>query len=140
MFGTQWTKRRRKAEHVAEDAWDNMRAAMGSKAKAVGKRTHGFADQAQSRVGATADEARKRANAAVDALTGRRPRTPWAWIAGAAMAGLLLGWAVAATGARALAGALDRHTPVDELDTLPAVPAAPPPVVGTTTPGTTLPR
>jgi ElaB/YqjD/DUF883 family membrane-anchored ribosome-binding protein len=157
MFGTQWTKRRRKAEHVAEDALDNVRTAMNSTAKrarstakdarskakdakstakAFGRRTHGLADQAQNRLGVTADEARKRANAAVDALAGRRPRTPWAWIAGSTMAGLLLGWAVATAGAKALSGALHRTTHDEELEAV----TAPPAVGTTTTTGSTLPR
>jgi hypothetical protein len=42
-----------------------------------------------------ADEAWTRANAAADALAGRKPRTPWRLIIGAALLGTALGWAAA---------------------------------------------
>ena len=42
-----------------------------------------------------ADEAWTRANAAADALAGRKPRTPWRLIVGAALLGTALGWAAA---------------------------------------------
>src|SRR5262249_56576559 len=122
MFGTQWTRRRRKAEHAAEDAWESLRAAMDSAgdaakstrsrarsaaknakvaARTASKRTRVLAGDAQDRVG----EARRRANAAKDALTGRRPRTPWQWLVGALFAGVVLGLAAATAGVRAIAAA-----------------------------------
>jgi hypothetical protein len=63
------------------------------------------------------------------------------------VAGLLLGWAVATAGARALSGALDRFAHHDdELDALPAPspvtgsPVTGSPTVDSTTTGSTLPR
>jgi ElaB/YqjD/DUF883 family membrane-anchored ribosome-binding protein len=140
MFGTQSTKRRRKAERVAEDAWDNLRSAMDSTTKTAKskaqttardakatarnakvmarRRTRRFADDAQTRLNSTAEEARRRATAAVDALAGRRPRTPWAWLAGSAIAGVLLGIAAATAGVRALSAAMHRVPSDPEFDAM----------------------
>lgn len=104
MLSTQWTTRRtRDAEKLTEDAWDNLVAAMDS----AGHTARTVADDAQTKVGAAADEALRRASAAVDALAGRRAALPWAWIAGAALAGAVVGWLGATAVKRALAAAED---------------------------------
>jgi hypothetical protein len=87
---------------VAEDAWEHLVAAVenaGDAARSAGRRTHHVADDTTSSVAAVAGEARRRAGAAMDALAGRRTRTHWEWIAGAVVAGLVVGW-FAASGAR----------------------------------------
>ncbi|HLL67024.1 MAG TPA: hypothetical protein VK453_15175 [Micromonosporaceae bacterium] len=120
MLSTQWTARRtREAERVAEEAWDNLVAAMesaGHTARSVTRRSVDLADEAQlktrttaddvqHKVGAAADEAWRRATAAVDALAGRRAPVPWMWIAGAAVVGAVAGWVGATAVRRALAAA-----------------------------------
>jgi hypothetical protein len=49
-------------------------------------------DGASDRVGSGASEARRRANAALDALAGRQPRKPWGWLAAAMLVGAAAGW------------------------------------------------
>jgi len=71
-----------------------------------------LADQASSTVGSVADEAWARANAAANALAGRKPGLPWGLIIGAGLLGAALGWA-AATTARA---ALERQAEAEELE------------------------
>lgn len=109
MFRRQKMSRSREAQHVAEQAWEQMVAAFeaaADAARAASRRTSFLADEAQSRASsaaskasAAADEARKRAGGAIDALAGRRPSRRWEWAAGAAVAGLMIGW-LAAAGAR----------------------------------------
>ena len=136
MVGTPWKKKSR-TERIAEDAWSNLVSAVesaGDAARSVGKRTservqdlaHDFADEASSRagsassrvgsassrVGSAADEARARASAALDALSGRKPRKPWGWIAVAVLGGAALGWAAAASGTKAIATAVDKLSDV----------------------------
>lgn len=105
MFGSQWTKGTRKAERTTAQAWANLVSAVestGDTARIVKKRTAHLADNAGTKVGAAADEARRRANAAVDALAGRRQPTPWGWLIGVTVAGAVVGW-VGAMAARRLA-------------------------------------
>jgi hypothetical protein len=71
-----------------------------------------LADQASSTVGSVADEAWARANAAANALAGRKPGLPWGLIIGAALLGAALGWAAAST-ARA---AVERQAEAEELE------------------------
>jgi ElaB/YqjD/DUF883 family membrane-anchored ribosome-binding protein len=101
MFGSVKT---RKAERIAERAWENLVAAVesaGATAKSATKHGSELVDEAQDKVSSAADEARRRANAAMDALAGKQPETPWALIAGALAAGAVLGWVAAAAAGRA---------------------------------------
>ena len=124
MFGTRRSSRTREAQHVAEQAWEQMVTALesaGDAARSAGRRTSKLADGAQSRAGsaaskasAAAEEARKRAGAAVDALAGRRAPKRWSWILGAAAAGLAFGWLMAAGARKAIS---TMHGQGDESDT-----------------------
>jgi hypothetical protein len=115
----------REAGHHAVDVTSAKAAELakhGSKlAGQAGKRTRftdtasksaKLADKATSRVNSIADEAWLRANAAANALAGKRPGLPWGIIIGAGLIGVALGWA-AATTARA---ALERQAENEELE------------------------
>jgi hypothetical protein len=94
MFGTQ-RSRSRKAEKIAGQAWNNLVSAVdsaGSATRSAGRRAATMVDDASDRVGTGAAEARRRANAAMDALSGRKPRTPWGWLAAATLVGAAFGW------------------------------------------------
>jgi hypothetical protein len=107
MFGSSMLSRRARAEQVAEQAWQELVAratAAGDTARSATRSSARLADNMGGRVSSVADEARYRANAALDALAGRRPGVPWSWIAGAALAGLAVGLAAAAAGAFATRG------------------------------------
>ena len=71
-----------------------------------------LAGAAGGKVISAKDEAWARANAAANALAGRKPATPWGLIIGAGLLGAALGWA-AATTARA---ALERQAEQEELE------------------------
>jgi hypothetical protein len=122
----QWKKGKRRAESVAEDAWDYLVSAVDS-ARSVGgsvkDRAYDLADEASSRygsasgrVGSAADEAWHRASLAFDALSGRKQRKPWGWIAIAVLGGIAVGWAAAASAPKAIEAATARFE--DEEDTL----------------------
>ena len=107
MFGKRRASRVNAARGVAEDAWDQLVNAVenaGGTARSAGRRTHQVADNASSTVAAAAGEARRRATAAMDALVGRRHRTHWEWVAGAVVAGLVVGWFAAAGARKAVDG------------------------------------
>ncbi|MBF5032551.1 MULTISPECIES: hypothetical protein [unclassified Micromonospora] len=113
MFGSNLLDRRGKAERVADQAWQNLLSAVGSAGDSVRDATRtarrsssGLADDATDLVGSAADEARRRASLAFDALAGRRPALPWTLLIAAALTGAAIGWA-AGTAARA-AGSRDR--------------------------------
>ncbi len=96
------TKTSRK-QALAAQAWDNLSSAAesaGHSTRVAGRRAAGFVDDASGRVGARAKEARRRANAAMDALAGRRPPTPWVLLAVAAGIGAVTGLVAAAFGRR----------------------------------------
>jgi hypothetical protein len=133
-MSAQWKRRRHHAEIVAEEAWDHVVAALDN-AKTFGGTVRdrasdlaGEASQrygsASHRVGEASSEAWRRANLALDALSGRRPRKPWGWIAVAVLGGVAVGWAVAASAPRAIQAATDRFAiepdEADEVDALPA--------------------
>lgn len=102
MLGSQWISRKGSAERTAEQAWEYLSsavAAAGDNASWARRRSSRMADKATDRVGSAADEAWQRANAAVDALAGRKSALPWLWLLGTGLAGVALG-AVAATAAR----------------------------------------
>ena len=89
MFGTK-EPRRHKAERIAGQAWDNLSAAVdsaGASTRSASRRATGILDDTSHRVGSGTKEARKRANAAFDALAGRRRSTPWGWLAAAGLVG-----------------------------------------------------
>ncbi|GAA0722888.1 hypothetical protein Drose_09150 [Dactylosporangium roseum] len=123
-MSSQWKRGRRRAESVADDAWEYLRASVGSAsdaARAVGgtakDRASDLADEASSRygaaserVGSAADEAWRRAGLALDALSGRKPRKPWGWIALAVLGGVAVGWAAAASAPKAIR--LDDEAPI----------------------------
>jgi hypothetical protein len=148
----QWKKRKRRAESVAEEAWDHLVSALDS-ARSFGGTVkdrasdlageasdrYGTASQrvgsayhtTSERVGSAGNEARKRASLALDALSGRSPRTPWGWIAVAVLGGVAVGWAVAASAPKALqaaqAAAERLAGEADEPDKLPATAEPPAP-------------
>ncbi|SCL16929.1 hypothetical protein GA0070616_1159 [Micromonospora nigra] len=113
MFATNLLDRRSKPERVADQAWRHLLTAVSSAgdsvrdtARSARRSGSGIADDAGDLVGSAADEARRRAARAVDALAGRRPALPWTLLIGAALVGAAVGWA-AGTAARA-AGSHDR--------------------------------
>jgi ElaB/YqjD/DUF883 family membrane-anchored ribosome-binding protein len=106
MFAMNGAKRTREAERITTQAWENLVSRVDSAtatARSAKRRASGLANEAQSRVGHTADEARWRANAALDALAGRRPPRPWSTIATAAAIGAVLGLITTEVARRALA-------------------------------------
>ena len=60
------------------------------------------AGKASSRIGTVSNEAWARANAAADALAGRKPGLPWGMIFGFSLIGVAIGWAAATTAKAAL--------------------------------------
>lgn len=102
MLGRQKSRRRR-AERAAGQAWENLTSAVdsaGSSTRSAGRRAATLLDDTSSRVESGAKEARRRANAAIEALAGRRPARPWGLLAGVAFIGVALGWVSAALGRR----------------------------------------
>jgi hypothetical protein len=100
MF-TKQESRRHKGERIAGQAWDNLSAAVdtaGSSTKSASRKAAGIFDDTSHRVGSGAKEARKRANAAFDALAGRRRPLPWSWLAAAGLVGAAVGWVVTTAG------------------------------------------
>lgn len=61
-----------------------------------------WADEAQDRFAPVKDEAWSRASGALDALSGRKPKKSWGWIALALVGGIAIGVAVAASAPRAV--------------------------------------
>jgi hypothetical protein len=123
--------RKDRAERTAAQAWDYLSSAMtaaGERARDVGKHTAEAASAKASELAGKAgktsvklagkasskvtDEAWARANAAANALAGRRPPMPWRLLVGFGLIGVALGW-VAATAARA---ALERQAEKEELE------------------------
>ncbi len=110
MFGTNLLDRRGRTERIADQAWEHLVAAVNSAgetvrdaaldtAQSARSATAGLTDDARDRVGSVADEAWQRASRAFDALAGRRPGLPWAYLIGAGLVGVAIGWA-AGTAAR----------------------------------------
>jgi len=88
-----------KAERTADQAWEHLSSAMSTAGDTATKAAAVAGDKSQD----WADEAWRRANAAADALAGRRPGRPWRLLALTALAGVAVGWAAAAYGRRVLA-------------------------------------
>ncbi|MEV0430787.1 hypothetical protein ACIBPB_10550 [Micromonospora sp. NPDC049836] len=110
MFGSSLLDRRSKPERIADQAWEQLLSTVGSAgdsvrdaARAARRNGTGLADDASDLVGSAAEEARRRATLAFDALAGRRPALPWTLLIAAALAGAAIGWA-AGTAARAAGG------------------------------------
>ncbi|GAA3772940.1 hypothetical protein [Micromonospora maritima] len=119
MFGSSLMDRRSKTERVADQAWEHLLSAVGTAGdsvrdatRAARRNSSGLADDATDLVGSAAEEARRRASLAFDALAGRRPALPWTLLIAAALAGAAVGWA-AGTAARA-AGSRERAA--DEIE------------------------
>jgi hypothetical protein len=99
MLNTKTSRR----QALAAQAWENLNAAVesaGHSTRTAGRRAADFVDDTSGRVSAGAREARHRANAALDALAGRRPPTPWALLALMAGIGAAVGWAATTFGRR----------------------------------------
>ncbi|GAA4963450.1 hypothetical protein [Actinoplanes utahensis] len=104
---------------AAEEAWEQLSHAWatagdsaGKAAGKAGRTSRKLAGTAGDRVTSVTHEARSRANAAADALAGRRPRRPWGLILVVGLAGVAAGWA-AASSARA---ALERQAENEEIE------------------------
>ncbi|MEH1011774.1 hypothetical protein V6U90_01420 [Micromonospora sp. CPCC 206060] len=122
MFGSNLLDRRTKTERITDQAWQQLASAVHSAgdslrdtARSTGRGTSHLADEAGDRVGAAADEAWRRASRAFDALAGRRPALPWAWIIGAGVLGAAIGWA-AGSAARAAASRDPELRRVDDIE------------------------
>jgi ElaB/YqjD/DUF883 family membrane-anchored ribosome-binding protein len=95
MRGTHLLNRGNKLDSAADQAWSQLVSAVnsaGDTARQAKRQTSHLADEAGDRIGPVADEAWSRASAALEALAGRRPSLPWAWIVGAGAVGVALGW------------------------------------------------
>jgi hypothetical protein len=152
MFGN--STKRKKAEKTAQDAWDTLVSTMGSAggsakstAAVVGKRTSDtarsvgsrasdkasdLAETAQDKLSDVAEEAWLRASNAIDALSGRKPRKPWGWIAVGVLGGIAVGYAVAATAPKYLAAAMDKFNDEPQDDFVTGGPVPGPGSFGTT--------
>ncbi|GGM49199.1 hypothetical protein GCM10011608_37670 [Micromonospora sonchi] len=113
MIGTNLLERRSKPERIADQAWQHLASAVNTAgdsirdtARSARHTSANLADDAGDLVGSAAEEARRRATRAFDALAGRSPALPWTLLIGAALVGAAIGWA-AGTAARA-AGSHDR--------------------------------
>ncbi|WP_229402540.1 hypothetical protein [Micromonospora okii] len=100
MFGTNLLERRSKPERIADQAWQHLASVVSSAgdsalgtARTVRRNGSGLADEAGELVGSAAEEARRRAVLAFDALAGRRPALPWTLLISAALVGAAIGWA-----------------------------------------------
>jgi len=101
-------RRSAEMERVAEQAWSNLTSTVesgGDLARTVGRRTRHLVGDAGHKVTSTTKEARRRTDAALDALAGRQPKRPWGPLFAVAAAGLALGWISAVFGRQAIAQA-----------------------------------
>ncbi|MEV5694465.1 hypothetical protein [Micromonospora globbae] len=118
MFGNTLLDRRSRPERIADQAWQNLLSAVNAAgdsvrdtARSARRGGNRLGDGAGELVGSAAEEARRRAVLAFDALAGRRPALPWTLLVGVALAGVAIGWAVG-TAARA-AGSREDHAVED---------------------------
>jgi len=101
-------RRSAEMERVAEQAWSNLTSTVesgGDVARAMGRRTRHLVGDAGHKVTSTTKEARRRTDAALDALAGRTPKRAWGPLFAVATAGLVLGWVAAVFGRQAVAQA-----------------------------------
>ncbi|MFI5838697.1 hypothetical protein ACIA8K_03125 [Catenuloplanes sp. NPDC051500] len=108
-MGINLLNRKTRTERATQQAWDYLKHTVESAGDLAGS-TRSTVSSARSTVssaagtlGAAGSEAKFRANAALDALAGRRPSMPWTWIAGAAVIGAVAGFAVTVAARRTLA-------------------------------------
>jgi hypothetical protein len=104
VMGSQWSGRTRQAERVAGQAWDELISAIesgGDAARTFARRTADLADDTGDRIRPALHESKRRAGAAVEAISGRRPPIQWEWILAAAVGGAVLGWVAGALTRRA---------------------------------------
>ncbi|MEH1170123.1 hypothetical protein V6V47_32585 [Micromonospora sp. CPCC 205539] len=124
MFGNNLLDRRSKPERIADQAWEHLASAVSSAgdsvldtvrdtARSARRNSSDLADGAGDLVGSAADEARRRASLAFDALAGRRPALPWTLLIGAALVGAAIGWAV---GSAARAAGSQEDPAVDDVE------------------------
>jgi hypothetical protein len=95
-------------ERVAEQAWSNLTSTVesgGDLARAMGRRTRNLVGETGHKVTSTTKEARRRTDAALDALAGRRPKRQWGPLVAVAAAAAALGWISAVFGRQAVAQA-----------------------------------
>src|SRR4029453_17580651 len=101
-------RRSAEMERVAEQAWSNLTSTVesgGDLARTMSRRTRHLVGDASHKVTSTTKEARRRTDAALDALAGRQPKKPWGPLFAVAAAGLVLGWISAIVGRQAVAQA-----------------------------------
>lgn len=85
---------------LAGQAWESLVSAIesaGDTTRHTRRRASSFVDEASTRVGSSANEARKRASRALDALAGRPTPPPWGLLAIVAAAAAVGGWLAAGT-------------------------------------------
>ncbi|MDR7278464.1 hypothetical protein [Catenuloplanes atrovinosus] len=114
-MGTNLLHRKSKTERATQQAWDYLKHTVESAGDLAGSTRSTMSSTVSSAagtIGAATSEAKYRAQAALDALAGRRPALPWTLIAGAAVIGVVAGFAVSVAARRSLA-----ERPVeDEID------------------------
>jgi len=101
-------RRTAEMERAAEQAWSNLTSTVesgGDLARTMGRRTRHLVGDAGHKVTSTTKEARRRTDAALDALAGREPKRAWGPLFAVAAAGLVLGWISAVFGRQAVAQA-----------------------------------
>lgn len=105
-MGTNLLHRKTKTEKATQQAWDYLKHTMESAGDLAGSTRSTVGTSVSSAAGALGtitNEAKYRAQGALDALAGRRPALPWTLIAGAAVIGVVAGFAVSVAARRSLA-------------------------------------
>jgi hypothetical protein len=95
----------RTGSKLADKAGRKRSSLVGKASKKSGKvsrKSAKLADRASRKAGSAGTEAWVRANAAANALAGRKPGAPWGLIAGFSLIGVAIGWAAATTARSAL--------------------------------------
>jgi hypothetical protein len=103
-MGSRLSGRTRDAERVAGQAWDELVSAIesgGDTARSFARRTADLADDAGDRLRPAVRESRRRAGAALEALSGKRPPIQWELILAGVIGGAVLGWVAGALTRRA---------------------------------------
>lgn len=101
-MGITTLHRKTRTERATQQAWEYLKHSVESAGDLAGT-TRSTVSSAAGTLGAAGSEAKFRAQAALDALAGRRPAMPWTWIAGAAVIGAVAGFAVTVAARRTLA-------------------------------------
>jgi hypothetical protein len=111
-MGSRWSGRTRDAERIAGQAWDELVSTLesgGDTAKSFARRTGrkgrraatDLADDAGDRLRPALKESRRRAGAAMEALSGKRPPIQWELIMAGVIGGVVAGWVAGALNYRA---------------------------------------